>query len=599
MNSGEESTMYKCPYCNHNMINPGTNRIRYCENCNAYRITVNGRKGMVREKFEELRKKIPPYDENFEWRIFLTRVFLKNSGRVLEMISGAPMIKSIFQQDGFEYHTLDIDLNPATDDLYDTVILWDVLEYVVEPETFIKKCSKLINDHGVLLIRIKRHNPQINSDYFTNKDAPINLLYRKALKILYERFLNSTPLFIEYDSPYGSFIIAAGRKNERIVNKRMSVKVIAHPDAYALLEDAVGPRLRIFKTIFELRKLGVEADLSISMTPDISGYNLVHVFHHTWKSNDHIYQALSVKHENIPLVISTIYMDLKETNFALRAIPEIFRIYLQEEREAYLAALERGELSVGDFDQTLFIPDEPSHKEAQKLLFSLSDHIIGLSLNEVSKISKNLNIQKPFTIVPNCADPEIFLDPDPDIFYKKYGIKNFVISVGHIEIRKNTIMLIYALKDSKIPLVIVGNYLGDPDYYRLCKYYASENTIFIPQLKQDELASAFSLAHVHALPSWIEGASLASIEAAMSGCNVVVSDRAGEWEYYGEDGFYCNPASYQSIRQAISESYRRGDEKRRRKLRERILKSCTFHHAAKKTLEAYEKTLEGLSYEMH
>ncbi len=583
--------MYKCPYCNSNGNKTVLDGFIYCKSCD----TLRAGKRMTPERALHLlqlyRKDIPPYDDNFEWRIFLLRLLLKGKGRVLEVLSQWSGLSVIFKAEGFEYETTDLNCSQTRTNTYDAIILWDVLEYVSEPEMLMHRCSRLLSDKGVLLLRIRRLSIDSFTEAAIKEKGPTNILSRRALRMLFEKHLKTTPVFVEYDSPQGTFIVAAGRKEERVANPCMRVLMVAHPDAYAVLEDAVGPRLRIFKTIFELRKRGVETDLSISMNPDPSGYNLAHLFHHAWKSRDNLLQALSIKYSGTPLVISPIYMDLRETDFALRAIPEIFSVTLESEREAYLKALEAGDFSIGEFDQKVFVPEERNKVETQKLLLSLADHLIGLSFSEIRQIGINLNVHKPFTIVPNCADPEIFLEPDHGLFYSKYGLRDFVISVGHIEVRKNTLMLIYAMREMDIPLVIVGNYLGDPEYYRLCRYYAGANTIFIPQLRQEELASAYALAHLHALPSWTEGASLATIEAAMAGCNVLVSNRAGEWEYYGEDGFYCNPASYSSIQEGIGRAYKEGGPERRERLKRHITQNCTFQKAAEKTLEAYQRTL--------
>jgi hypothetical protein len=583
--------MYKCPYCNSNSNKTVWDGFIYCESCDTLNAKFKISPDIAMQWLRLYRKEIPPYDENFEWRIFLLRLLLKGHGRVLEVLSQWSGLSVIFNAEGFEYETTDFDCNHTRANTYDAIILWDVLEYAPDPNKLIDRCSKLLNDRGVMLLRIRRLSIDNCTEATIKEKGPTNILSKRAIRALFNKYLNATPVFIEYDSPQGTFIIAAGRKQERVVNPRMSVLMVAHPDAYAVLEDAVGPRLRIFKTIFELRKKGVEADLSISMNPDASGYNLTHLFHHAWECRDNLQQALSIKYTGIPLVISPIYMDLRETDFALRAIPEIFSVTLETEKEAYLRALEMGEFSIGEFDQNGFVPEEKDNVETQRLLLSLADHIIGLSLSEIRQIGINLNIHKPFTIVPNCADPEIFLEPDHRVFYSKYGLKDFVISVGHIEVRKNTLMLIYAMREMNIPLVIVGNYFGAPEYYRLCKYYAGSNTIFIPQLRQEELASAYALARLHALPSWTEGASLATIEAAMAGCNVLVSNRAGEWEYYGEDGFYCNPTSYSSIQEGILRAYKEGGPERRKRLKGRIIQNCTFQKAAEKTMEAYQRTL--------
>jgi len=586
-----------CKCCGSNAVKIQEDRLQTCPACGAvsiFPVPLPDVAAQVRKRYKSL---LPEFDDDFDWRVFLMRALLPNRGRVLEVGNEAGTFTRVMEEEGRCIHSVDTKAVTEVSSSYDAVVLWDVLENVPDPKVLLERCTAMLKDQGLLLIRI------IDSGSFRNEQrrsvpqewGHIHFLSQPVLEKMVRKVLGIHPLFIQIEKGQEDFLLCVARKGDCLQEPTHRVLMIAHPDAYAFLDDTPGPRMRIFKTMLHLRKRGIAADLSISPYPQCRPYDVVHLFHHAWKSGDNLQQAICAKYLGRPLVVSTIYMELSETNFALRAVPKIFEIPFEEEREAYLKSLADGELMIRGFSQKDKHPQHPGLEDDQRALFGIADHLIGLSLTEIRQIGLSLGIHKPFTIVPNCADPEIFEQTDPRFFSETFGLRDFVISVGHIEGRKNQLMLLYALRGTDVPVVMVGaSHRGDFGYFDLCRHYASERTLFISQLSQQELASAFAASRVHALPSWTEGASLASIEAAMAGCGIVVGNRSGEWEYYQEDAFYCNPAGVSSIRKAVEGACWSGDvQERRKRLKDRALKVFTFENAAEKTLEAYERSTTG------
>jgi glycosyltransferase involved in cell wall biosynthesis len=226
-------------------------------------------------------------------------------------------------------------------------------------------------------------------------------------------------------------------------------------------------------------------------------------------------------------------------------------------------------------------------------IVSLADHIVCLSIEEMQRISKGLGVlNKPFSLVRNAADYGAFGNASPDWFVSTYGIQNFVLCVGRIEARKNQAMLLYSLRESSVPVVFVGQ-TGEPDYEQLCRALAPRGTLFINQLNRNELASAYAAAKVCALPSWAEGASLSNLEAAAARCPLVVSNRASEFEYFGDAVRYCDPANWHSIAEAVINAVASFDAEKgkREELRNRLISTCTWEAAAAATLRAYERAI--------
>lgn len=584
---------FSCPCCGSPDTEPGPAGFRRCPICEGlFRFPRPGAQQSACST--ENRQKDPPsFDRDFDWRLFLLRFLVPRGSRVLSVGPPCVELEAHLESEGYIVEKTDLPCFRASSEApCDAVLLWDVFEHVPNPRALAESAAARLKEGGLLIARITDCGSVRNAPRRGLPPQPTawNGLTRKTLETLLARPFSATPLFVEMVKGERDFLVCAARKEDSLRNPRRRVLMIAHPDAYAYLEDTPGPRMRILKTLLALRKAGIAVDLSLSSRPQCKSYDLVHVFHHAWKTEDNLRQAVCAKFHGLPVVVSAIYMELSETNFALRAVPKIFRVPLQAERDALLASLAEGRLSIRGLAQGDRIPVRPGIEEAQKALFELADHLIGLSLTEIRQIGLALNVHKPFTIVPNCADPEVFAGADPTGFTARYGLRDFVISVGHFEGRKNQLMLLYALRDTGLPIVLVGAaHRSDPAYFDLCRQYAPEGTLFISQLSQSELASAFAAARVHALPSWTEGASLAGIEAAMAGCNIVVGDRAGEWEYYGEEAFYCNPASVSSIRAAVERAFRAVDPERKERIRKRVLAEFTFENAAERTLHAYER----------
>jgi glycosyltransferase involved in cell wall biosynthesis len=228
-------------------------------------------------------------------------------------------------------------------------------------------------------------------------------------------------------------------------------------------------------------------------------------------------------------------------------------------------------------------------------IISLADHVICLSVEEMQRISKCLGVSnRPFSLVRNAADYAAFGSASPDWFVSTYGVKDFALCVGRIESRKNQAMLLYSLRESGVPVVFVGQN-GEPDYERICRALAPKGTLFINQLNRHELASAYAAAKVCVLPSWAEGASLSNLEAAAACCPLVVSNRASEFEYFGDGVRYCDPADWRSIAAAVKESIASYDteKKKRVELRDRLMSTCTWEAAAEATVWAYERAIDG------
>lgn len=358
-----------------------------------------------------------------------------------------------------------------------------------------------------------------------------------------------------------------------------------------------GDMVQVRKTAEHLERLGCYVDVRYAAVADPSGYDVVHVFN-LWFPQQTLPQvkAIRVARPDVPIVLTPIYWDMAEKHWADGAVPNLFaRSKSQAELRAGLAALADGSLVWNGQRRTdRQEPNFPGYEHYQRCILDLVDHLLPQSRLEIDNMEATLGRTLPFTIVRNAAEPAVFDRARPEPFVEKYGLRDFVLTVGLVENRKNQLMLLHALRDLDVPVLVVGRSY-DRNYLRLCRRAASPRTVFIEHLTHTELASAMKAALVFALPSWLECASFAQIEAALAGCPLVVGDRTSEREYFGDNATYCNPADVQSIRAAVVSAIRNRDRDsvKRVMLRERFTRDCTWENAAIATLTGYRRAFEG------
>lgn len=295
-----------------------------------------------------------------------------------------------------------------------------------------------------------------------------------------------------------------------------------------------------------------------------------------------------------PIVLSTIFLDLSEIKY-FKGIINLFKQYYNDEdlvlRLSQFQALRAKEIITGQRYQEAF----PGHFDTIRDIVSKTDHIIFLSEHE-RKLFEAIDIPVPdFSIIHNPVDSEVYACADPAFFAEKYGIKDYILCVGRLEARKNQLMLAYALKDAGLPLVFIGDEGENREYVELLRQHAPQNTIFTGRMEGNSqlLASAYAGARVYCQPSWTEGASLSTLEAAASGCRMVLSNRSSEEEYFSNYASYCDPFSLESLKSSVLKAFEsERSESARKEQRQYIKEKYSSHAYISKTLAAYDAVLK-------
>jgi glycosyltransferase involved in cell wall biosynthesis len=151
-------------------------------------------------------------------------------------------------------------------------------------------------------------------------------------------------------------------------------------------------------------------------------------------------------------------------------------------------------------------------------------------------------------------------DAPASLFEQAFNVRDFVLVVGRLELRKNQLMLLHALEESDLPVVFAdGGFTYQPDYSNLCHTFKRKGrTLFTGRLTDELLVSAYRACKVHCLTSWYELPGLVSLEAARYGCPIVASSWGCLPDYLGPSCEWCSPEDPESIRNAVLKAFENG-----------------------------------------
>ncbi len=131
----------------------------------------------------------------------------------------------------------------------------------------------------------------------------------------------------------------------------------------------------------------------------------------------------------------------------------------------------------------------------------------------------------------------------------QFGKKEpFIFSMGRVwDEAKNISMLAHIASDLSWPVYIAG----DERHPATGKSIDLENVHFLGQLSEKEVADWLSRASIYALPAKYEPFGLTMLEAAMSGCALVVGKTDSQAEIWGNAARYVDPNSADELRDTL------------------------------------------------
>ena len=347
-----------------------------------------------------------------------------------------------------------------------------------------------------------------------------------------------------------------------------------------------GDTTQILRTQAALEQLGVQIERTSNTNTPLAGFDVVHLFHldRLW---EHLELHARLRRANIPVVLSTIYWPSDE--FDRNARMGIAGMVARTCGSAFLQWLRVTGRFIVSRPVALLTPWKLTHSFRSRVCERLASVAVLLPNSETERveIEQRFGLRRPAIAVPNAVEAADFERP-PDCAAERKG----VLCVGRIEPRKNQLKLIEALRGSDVQLTLVGKAGRFSErYYNECRNLAANNSNvrLIDQRSPSELARLYWSALAHACVSWYETPGLASLEAGLCGCRLVITDKGSTRDYFGGDADYCEPDSAESIRSAIENALQTPPST---SLAERIRHDYTWENAAKRTLEGYELAVQ-------
>jgi glycosyltransferase involved in cell wall biosynthesis len=192
-----------------------------------------------------------------------------------------------------------------------------------------------------------------------------------------------------------------------------------------------------------------------------------------------------------------------------------------------------------------------------RMAFAGADKLITPSHSSKAELLQ-LYPRSSISVLYNGVDPDSFSGPsDEDLLRvrKKYGLcERFLLSVGHLEKRKNYLRLLKAIsilkkRDRNCFLVIIGNDGDDEDAIlrQIRALSLSDNVLILKKVPDCEVRSLYRLCSLFVFPSVYEGFGIPILEAMAAQCPMVISDLPVFREITENQSLYFNPNNAESI----------------------------------------------------
>jgi glycosyltransferase involved in cell wall biosynthesis len=319
----------------------------------------------------------------------------------------------------------------------------------------------------------------------------------------------------------------------------------------------------------------VTVDYSSDDKANLSSYDVVHIFNSP-RFQECLDFMENAKRQQKPVAFSTIFWPKDELGVGIADSPKVKvakKLFGTSTSTALWRLLKKGAAK------------QPGSIENMELrLFQGANLLLPNSEGEMRAIHRTYGVQRPYQVVRNAIEASAY-KKDPSLEREDY-----VLSVGRIESRKNTLALIEACHEAGLHLVLIGGVEEGKPYNEAClakiKEYGFE---YLGLMPPKDIIPHYYKARIHAMASWYETPGLSSMEAACGGATIVSTDRGSTTEYFGNLAYYCNPFSRRSIRTALERAHTATPSLT---LREKIRAEYTWDLAAEDTLHGYRKLLD-------
>lgn len=367
-----------------------------------------------------------------------------------------------------------------------------------------------------------------------------------------------------------------------------------------------GDKVQIEQTAKELKKLGVDVELSTSLDTDYTNFDVIHVFQLDWTPETNLY-VNKAKKLGLPIVLSPIHHNVSEVErfdnlftFGFRRLSKVF--FKDQHNRDTLKNIYRSFFNSKKAYPT-FKSALKGLKKMHKESLALSDKVLVQTALEAKDLQQTYDVNISWKKVPNGVG-EQFINADTNSSLQNiFDFSDYVLCIGRLEARKNQLSIIKAMKkvrqmpefsSKNVKLVFLGKRSSHHyEYLKLFDELVEENKDWITHINYidyEKMPTLYKFAKVCVSASWFETTGLTSLEALFCGTNAVASGERAK-EYLGDYASYCDPANVDSIASAISKEL----VSERPQIPEHMRHEYTWANAAKLTLETYNDVLQNYS----
>jgi glycosyltransferase involved in cell wall biosynthesis len=202
-----------------------------------------------------------------------------------------------------------------------------------------------------------------------------------------------------------------------------------------------------------------------------------------------------------------------------------------------------------------------------------ADLVIGVSKHYLDEMIKIYGPFKPVRVIHNGLNPE-------DYYVRKK--KSMILGMGRVwDEGKNLKMLSSISKKIKWPVFIAGN-LNFP-FDEAHNAHETEG-VFLGRLSQEQIKHYLSETSIYVLPAKYEPFGLSALEAALSGCALVLAQIPTLQEIWGDSAVYFDVHNLKELEEAINTLIE--NETLLKKYRKKAFEKAQDYHI-KKMIDSY------------
>ena len=388
---------------------------------------------------------------------------------------------------------------------------------------------RMVKDGGLCLIAVPRSS--------VNPEA-----IRKEMEFV----IQASCFLIDRES-FSDILIVYGFKNRKF-NLHTHLLILMRPDS---VQSMGGADIQLFKSRTQLKHAGICSDISLACRLDSNVYDCIYVvgyYHEIYKFN-------YLNQSDLPKLC----MPIASLCFEESQVSDYFIGMLKHDLQEKILFNHKHLL---DFENISFLRQSILKKLAldsnwnnrfYNELAKSCDYFIPQSQKEMELLFPQRDY-KEFELVFNGCDFANITEDKSDIFVDTHKIKDYIICVGRLQANKNQHFLAYALRETEIPLVLIGREFQQ-GYLKLCQDLGNNRVYHFEDVSSDMLLSALQNARLFVLPSFSEVSPLSSIEAAMIGVPVVLTQNSGQDEQFKDAFYYCDPWDPENIKEVILKAF--------------------------------------------